>query len=86
MKTFIIEQDPENIVTTTVLANAIVAISEGVRKLQSSRIADRTLYLLIADAVPSYGRNQTVGVREVKAVLEGIASLEARHLKKQPSR
>lgn len=83
-----IKQDPEKEVPMEVLADAVVAITEGVKKLLSSRVTDRTLYMLIADAAPQYGKypKSSVGVREVKAVLEGITQLEARHLKKKPLR
>jgi hypothetical protein len=83
MSKVVVKQNPEKEVPIEVLADAIVAISEGVAKMRSSRFVDRTLYMLIADAAPMFGNRQTVGIREVKAVIEGIASLEARHLKKR---
>lgn len=84
-KKLTVKQNPESEVPMEVLAEAIVTISEGVKRLQATRIADRTLYMLIADAAPVFGGipKQRVGIREVKAVLEGIASLEAQHLKKR---
>jgi len=69
-------------VDTEVLADAIVAISVGVKKLLQTPLKERTLYMLIADAAPSFGKRQTVGIREVKAVLQGIVDLEKTHLKK----
>lgn len=83
-----IKQTPENEVPTEILADAIVAIAAGVKKLRSGRLADRTLYMLIADAAPWIkGRPmRSVGVKDVKAVLDGIEALEKTHLKKRPAK
>lgn len=79
-KTIIVKQDSKAEVATEVLAAAIVAMAEGVKKLRAGPIKDRTLCLLIADASPSYGKG-SVNMREVKAVLDGIEALERTHLK-----
>jgi hypothetical protein len=85
-KKIVVKQDPEAEVPTEVLADAIVAIAEGVRKLRSGRLQDRTLCMLIADAAPGYGAypRKTVSLRDVKAVLDGIEALERTHLKPKP--
>lgn len=75
-KTIIVKAE----VATEMLAAAIVAMAEGVKKLRAGPIKDRTLCLLIADASPSYGKG-SVNMREVKAVLDGIEALERTHLK-----
>lgn len=72
-------------VDTEVLAEAIVAIAAGMRKLMQTRLSERTLCMLIADATPRIGRTNPpryVSAKEVKAVLQGLADLEKVHLKK----
>lgn len=79
-----VKQDPEKEVPTEVLADAILAISEGVKKLRAGRLQDRTLCMLIADAAPDYGKHpkKAVSQRDVKAVLDGIEALVATHIKR----
>lgn len=81
-----VKQTPDAEIPTEVLANSIVAISEGIRKIRSGRLTDRALFLLIRDAAPTYGakyRTQSVGLSEIKAVIEGMESLEKTFLKKK---
>lgn len=79
-----VKQIPEKEIPTEVLADSIVAISQGVRKLRSGRLTDRALLLLIQDAAPSI-QHKPISQREIKAVLEGIDSLERTFLKKKPA-
>ncbi len=83
----VVTQTPEKEVPTEILADAIVAIAAGVKKLRSGRLADRTLCMLIADAAPTYGKYPAKAVtrRDVHAVLDGIEALERTHLKKKPT-
>lgn len=80
-----VKQNPEKEVPTEVLAESIVAISEGIRKLRGGRLTDRALLLLIQDAAPSVGHRppKPVSQREIKAVLEGIEGLERLFIKKK---
>lgn len=68
-----------------IIADAIEAMSKGIKALRAGRLNDRALYLLIQDAAPSigarHGSKKPVSVREIKAVLEGLESLEATYLK-----
>lgn len=88
MKKVIVKQVPEkeNEVPTEVLADSIVAIAAGMKKLRSGRLSDRALFLLIQDAAPSvggkYGKS-ALPVKTIKAVFEGIESLERSFLKKK---
>jgi len=84
MKKIAIKQIPENEVPTEILADAIVAISQGVRKLRAGRLNDKALCMLIAHAAPGVGPRgyKPVSQKEVRAVLDGIDSLEATYLKK----
>lgn len=72
---------------TEVLANSIVAIAAGMKKLRNGRLSDRALFLLIQDAAPNVGgkyRHSPLPVSTIKAVFEGIESLERSFLKKKP--
>ncbi len=87
MAKIVVKQPPENEVPTEILADAIVALAAGVKKLRAGRLTDRTLCMLIADAAPTYGKYPTKSVtkRDVQAVLDGIEALERTHLKKKPT-
>ncbi len=73
--------DGENPVTTEIIADAVLAIAQGVRKLRAGRLNDRALVLLIQHAT-----SPPMGQREVKAVLAGIDALEAEYLRKPASK
>lgn len=73
-------------VPTEVLADAIVAISDGVKKLRAGKLKERALLLLIQDAAPSpkrgrYRTGQAIPIKTIKAVLEGMESLRAQYVK-----
>lgn len=72
--------------TVEVMEKSIVAISEGIKKLRSTRLNDKALFMLIAHASPSYGRSYPktkICIRDVQSVIEGIESLERVYLKKK---
>lgn len=84
-KTVVVKQNPDEEVPTEVLADAVVAISQGIKKLRSGRLNDRALVLLITDAAPTTKKGyQRISVRprDVRAVLDGIESLEAAFIRK----
>lgn len=84
MKKVKVIQDEAKPIATEVIADAIVAISDGIKKLRSGRLNDKALFLLIQTASPARNNNyQKVGIYEVRAVLEGIESLESTFLKKK---
>ena len=74
----------EKEVPTEVLADSVIAISDGIKKLRNGRLTDRALLLLIQDAAPSNRMGKPISQREIKAVLEGIESLERLYVKKKP--
>jgi hypothetical protein len=78
-KKIVVKQRPEkeNEIPTEIMAESIKAIADGVIKLRSGRLNDRALFLLIKDAAP---RNLTLA--DIRATLDGIASLEAAFLHK----
>ncbi len=88
MKQITVKQDENTPVATEVLATEIVAISAGIKKLRAGRLTDRALFLLIQHAAPTVGKYNAskVGIAEIKAVLEGMESLEATFLKKRVSK
>lgn len=88
MKKVIVKQlsEKEKEVPTEVLADSIVAIAAGMKKLRSGRLSDRALFLLIQDASPNRGgkyAQSPIPVKTIRAVFEGIESLERSFLKKK---
>ena len=80
-------QDAANLIPIEVIAESIKAISEGIRKLRSGSLNDKALVLLIQNAAPCHGGKYGISkmsMKDVRAVLEGIESLEATYLKKKP--
>jgi len=82
-RTVKVVKNPEQPEPTAVIAEAILAISEGVKRLRASRLNDRALVLLIQHACPSVGKfnQKPVSAKEVRSVLDGIESLEREYLK-----
>jgi hypothetical protein len=78
-----VTQDEEKPIATEVLAQEIMSISQGIRRLLNGPMNRKALVLLIKHASPAMGQYPArhVGIAEVKAVLEGIESLEATYLK-----
>ena len=73
----------EKPVPVELVVQAILSISEGMKKMRSTRLNDRALCMLIAKASPTYGSypKQQITASQVKLVFEGIESLEAAYLK-----
>ena len=75
---------PEKEVPTEILADSIVAMAAGIRKLRSGRLTDSALFLLIQSAAPTVGRNyKPLSLKEIKAVFAGIDALEASYIRKR---
>lgn len=64
-------------VATEVLAESIVAISQGVKRLRAGKLNDRALILLIQDACTT-----RIGKDAIYNVLNGMESLEAAFIRK----
>jgi hypothetical protein len=80
----VVQKEGEEEVAAEVIAGAIVAISDGIKKLLNGPLNEDALHLLIAKAAPTYGprfRKEHVTKPQVKAVLRGIADLEKAWLK-----
>ena len=77
---------PSDEVPTEILADSIVAIADGVRRLRAGRLNDKALYLLIQNAAPMRkgGRGRAparLATKDIRAVLDGIESLSSTYLK-----
>lgn len=80
-----IKQDIEKPVAVEIIANEIIAISSGIKKLREGPLNDKALFLLIQNAAPRVGpgyNKKMIGVQHIKFVLEGIESLEDEYLRK----
>lgn len=74
-KTRIIKpQEPEKEIPTEVLAQSILEISLGVKKLLDGRLNERALNVLLREATG-------VGIAEIKKVLDALEHLDQRYLK-----
>lgn len=74
----VIVKQKENVpeVPTEVIAQSIVEIAEGIRKIRQTRLNDKALFLLINKA-------SGVGIKEIETVLTTIGNLEYLYLKKK---
>ena len=86
MKKVTIKQVPEAEVPIEILADSIVAIAAGIRKLRTGRLNDRALFLLIQNAAPTmkakFRSPQKLSVKDIQAVFDGIDSLEREYIRK----
>lgn len=82
-KTQIKVTQPEEPIEVEIIADAIVSIAAGIKRLKSSRLKDSALYLLIQHAAPSVGKykNRKLNIADIKAVFAGIESLQRTYLK-----
>lgn len=71
------QTDPET--PTEIMADAIVTISAGVKKLRTGRLNDDALILLIQNACGGRGR---ISRQDIKLVLSSIEQLSALYIRK----
>lgn len=69
---------PAEEVPTEVLADAIVAISDAVKKIRSGALKEKALLLLIANAIPQADRPTQ---KQIAAVLDAAESLKSVYVK-----
>lgn len=85
MKMVRVTQDPEKPVPVEVIAESITSMADGIRKLRAGPLKDSALFILIQRACPGVGRfKQKPSMGHVRAMLEGIESLESEYLKGKP--
>lgn len=77
-KHLVLKQAAEKPVPVEVLAEHIQAISQGIRKLREGPLNDRCLFMLVQHAAPVQ-----LGIGTIKAVFDGIDSLEHEYLRKK---
>ena len=79
-----VKQDENNPVPTEIIAQAIVDISKGIKKLRAGPLNEKALILLIQNAAPTkdtYGKRY--GVSEIKDILKGVENLAETFIKKK---
>lgn len=70
-------------VTTEVLAESIVAISQGIKRLRAGKLNDKALNILIQQAAPTQPPGGSrIPISLIKDVLDGLSSLEAAYIRK----
>lgn len=68
-----------------VIADEIVMVSDAIKKMRTSRLTEDTMLLLIQNAIGQSGatRYRKISLKAIKAVVEGIEGLAAKHLKEE---
>lgn len=77
-----IKQTEGKEVPTEIIAQEILTMSEGIKKLRAGRLNDRALILLIQGACPtgSY-KDKAISQKTIRTVLNAIESLSVEYLK-----
>lgn len=78
-----IRQDPDDEVTTEILASSIREISEGIKKLRQGPINEKGLLILIHHACKSSYGSPKPTQAEIRKVLDGVENLEKTYLRKR---
>lgn len=82
MKKTIVKQVEGSEVPVEVIAQAVLSISQGIKKLRTGPLNDYALVLLIQHACPPV-KHKPISQKEVKTVLAGLEALERTYLKKK---
>lgn len=72
-------EPPSEEVPVEVIAGALVAISDGIKRLRSGSLNDKALMLLIQHACPS---NDRPSISTIRTVLGAIESLKSEYVRK----
>lgn len=83
-KTITVVTDEENPIAVELVADAIISISESIKKLNNTRLNRRALLLLIADNCDPVKRGYTrtpISPKTIEKVLESIESLKKAYIK-----
>lgn len=86
-KTITVTTDEENPIAVELVAEAIIAISDAMKKMKDSRLKRRAIILLIADNCASINRGYKrtiIGNKHIEAVLDSIDSLRDAYIKDVP--
>ena len=77
-------QNPDSLVPVEVLAESIKAISQGMKKLLAGPLTEEVIVLLVTNASPQIGPKYSrsyITKPQVRAMLQGLESLEKKFLK-----
>lgn len=77
-------KDGDEPIEVEVIADAIIAISDGMTRLRKSRLKDNALFLLIQHAAPTINKrlsSRKPSITEIKAVIAGIEGLKREYVK-----
>jgi hypothetical protein len=66
--------EPEKEIPTEILAESILELSEGIKKVRAGRLNDRALFILLRDATG-------VGINEIESIVDALENLDRRYLK-----
>lgn len=81
MKKVTVKQDEQKVVPVEVIAESIVAISAGIKKLLNGPLNRKAVTLLIQHSAPTGRNGQKISQGDINDVLDGIESLEKTYLK-----
>lgn len=68
----------ENEPATEAIADSVIAISAAIKKLRAGRLNDRAIIVLLQ------GADNSLSVRSIKAVFDGLQDLEKNYIRKKP--
>lgn len=83
-KTISVVTDEENPIAVEIVADAIISISESIKKLNNTRLNRRALLLLIADNCYPIKRGYTrtpISSKTIEKVLDSIENLRKAYIK-----
>jgi hypothetical protein len=86
-KTITVTTDEENPLTVELIAEAIVSISDSMKKINNTRLTRRALILLIAENCDAYhiGRKRmVVNTKTIEIVMKSIDNLKSAYIKDLP--
>lgn len=83
MKDPIIKQNEEKPIATEILAEAIVTVAAGMRRMLNGPLGQNALVLLVQDACGGRG---AISQEDVKKVLHGAARLEELYVRQPKKR
>ena len=82
-KIAVVEQKQEQPIEVKIIAESIVAISAGVKRLRKGMLNDHAIVLLIHDACSSNRSGKKPGKSEIRNILDAMESLTKIYLRKE---
>lgn len=78
-KALTVRQDPEDRVSSDVLASSIREIAKALRELSEGPLNEKAIAVLVCNAIPE---GYHISMKSVERVLEAAYSLESKYIKK----